>query len=464
MKGFGWRKKAHPLAQCLEALGNDLNLTRRIAGDDELSHALGQFLAVLQERIGVSVTATAGIAAQAPALSAIAAETADTGMRLAQSSENIASSSEQVTTTLERELVPRAVDVAALSSQVATAIHACENDSGGVLANFDAISAAERHLGSAITDLQAQLEEVVRVIGVISSISKQTNLLALNAAIEAARAGVHGRGFAVVAEEVRELANHTTDATGQVAAIIDCFRKDVAGLKNAGANMEVAVTEGELSIRNMRREMQTVSTAMDELDQKVSSIACSTEQMAAAMNTVNNDVQTVSRVAGQMQNKAVQVGNLSRAVHEQSDKLLEGIGAFQLEIHQRALDAVESFARGGTLLQGGAEAVGLVMQRLLREDKRFELLYLVGADGRQLSDNIFADPARAAEGLAARGRDWSQRDWFRAVKDSGKSHVTPLYRSSATNEFCFTVSVPVLDAQQRLVRVLGADVRLSSML
>ena len=464
MKGFAWRNKAHPLAECLEALGNDLDLTRRIAGDDELSRALAQFLAVLQERIGVSVTATAGIAAQAPALSAIAAETADTGMRLAQSSENIASSSEQVTTTLERELVPRAMDVAVLSSQVATAIRACEHDSGRVLANFDAISAAEQHLGSAITDLEAQLEEVVRVIGVISSISKQTNLLALNAAIEAARAGVHGRGFAVVAEEVRALANHTTDATGQVAAIIDCFRKDVAGLKNAGTNMEVAVTEGELSMRNMRREMQTVSTAMDELDQKVSSIACSTEQMAAAMNTVNNDVQTVSRVAGQMQNKAVQVGDLSRAVHEQSDKLLEGIGAFQLEIHRRARDAVETIACGGTLMQGGAEAVGLVLQRLLREDKRFELLYLVGADGRQVSDNIFADPARAAEGFAARGRDWSQRDWFRAVKDSRKAHVTPLYRSSATNDFCFTVSVPVLDAQQRLVRVLGADVRLSSML
>ncbi|MES3007662.1 MAG: methyl-accepting chemotaxis protein [Pseudomonadota bacterium] len=455
---------AHPLADCLWALGNDLDLTRRIAGDDELSRALAQFLSVMQQRIEVSVTATAGIAAQAPALSAIAAATADTGMRLAQSSENIASNSEEVTTTLERELVPRAMDVAALSRKVATAIRACENDSGNVLGNFDAISSAEKHLGSAITGLQAQLEEVVRVIGVISSISKQTNLLALNAAIEAARAGAHGRGFAVVAEEVRGLANHTTEATGQVASIIDRFRQDVAGLKNAGVNMELAVTEGEQGVRNMRRELMTVSTAMDELDHKVNSIACSTEQMAAAMTTVNNDVQTVSRVATEMQGKAVQVGELSRAVHEQSDSLLEGIGAFQLAIHQRARDAVEAFAAGDALLHGGADEVGIAMQRLLRQDKRFELLYLVGADGRQISDNVFADSSRAVEGRSARGRDWSQRSWFSAVKNSGHAHVTPLYRSSATNDFCFTVSVPVLDAQRRLVRVLGADVRLSSML
>ncbi|MDP1931169.1 MAG: methyl-accepting chemotaxis protein [Gammaproteobacteria bacterium] len=464
MKGFGWRNKTTLMVDCLRDLASDLDLTRKLENDDELSKALTQLLSVLHQRIGESVAATVGIAAQAPALSAIAAETATTGMQLAQSSENIASSSEQVTTTLERELLPRSVDVAGLSNKVATAIRTCENDSGRVLGNFDAISSAEKHLATAITDLQSQLEEVVRVIGVISAISKQTNLLALNAAIEAARAGVHGRGFAVVAEEVRGLANHTTEATGQVAAIIDRFRADVAGLQTAGSNMEVAVTEGEQSVRNMRRELVTVSTAMDELDTKVSAIACSTEQMSAAMNMVNNDVQTVSRVAADMQGKAVQVGNLSRAVHVQSDKLLEGIGGFQLALHKRAMEAVVAMAEHGAMARGNADEAGEVMQRMLRQDSRFELMYLVGSDGRQISDNIFADAARAADAGKARGADWSQRSWFSAVKNGGKAHVTPVYRSSATDDFCFTVSVPVRDERQQLVRVLGADVRLSSLI
>ncbi|WP_442964780.1 PDC sensor domain-containing protein [Pseudomonas sp. GOM7] len=43
------------------------------------------------------------------------------------------------------------------------------------------------------------------------------------------------------------------------------------------------------------------------------------------------------------------------------------------------------------------------------------------------------------------------------------SHITQVYRSSATDDFCFTVSVPILDGQGRLLRVLGADVRLSAL-
>src|SRR5690606_15773348 len=164
-----------------------------------------------------------------------------TGNDLARASDTIASTSEEVTTTLEAELVPGARDMAEFSRQVALALRQCETGSGQVLEHIGVISDGEKHLGSAIGRLQAQLEEVMQVIGVIADISKQTNLLSLNAAIEAARAGEHGRGFAVVAEEVRRLAHHTTDATDQVAAIIERFRGDMGELTDAGAHMQVAV-------------------------------------------------------------------------------------------------------------------------------------------------------------------------------------------------------------------------------
>jgi methyl-accepting chemotaxis protein len=454
------RKRRAQDDDALNLLFDDFDLTIRLSEQLPLNARWNRFNATLHQRLGESLAASVDIAAHAPELKRIATATEESGQALAKASELIASASEEVSTTLDTELVPGAAEVAKLSAEVAATLRQCQHTGNQVLGQVDAIGVSELKLKEVIAQLFGQLEEVSQVLGVIASISQQTNLLALNAAIEAARAGEHGRGFAVVADEVRRLAGHTTESTARVSQIIERFRSDMDQLGSAGEKMHVAVADGREGMTRMGQDLHSTRAAMDQLDQRVGHIAAGTEHIGIAVHAINRDVQNIAGVAGDLLSKAGQVLTHSEAVRKSGDHLLDGLGGFRLQIHKEVKNSVERLAMEAAM-HGDVNTAERYLRDTLKQDPRFELFYLVGRDGVQISDNIFAEPS--AKGDVCKGRNWSQRPWFKAVAERLSSHITPVYRSSATDAFCFTVSVPVFAANGQLHRVLAADIRLSAL-
>jgi methyl-accepting chemotaxis protein len=455
------RKRRLQDDDALNLLCDDLDLTVQLSGQQPFNNRLNGFTRNLHERLAESLAASVSIASHAPELARIATETEASGQTLAQASELIASASEQVSTSLDSELVPGAAQVARLATEVSATLRQCQQTGSEVLSQVEAIGASELKLEEVIGQLFGQLEEVSQVLGVIASISQQTNLLALNAAIEAARAGEHGRGFAVVADEVRRLAGHTTESTSRVSQIIERFRSDMDQLGAAGQKMHLAVADGREGMTRMGQDLNSTQVAMEELDKRVGGIASGTEHIGIAVHAINRDVQNIASVSADLLGKAGQVLTHSAAVRASGDHLLAGLGGFRLQIHKDVQASVERLAMEGAL-HGDIANAERFMRDTLQRDNRFELLYLVGSDGVQISENVFADADHAGE--SCRGRNWSQRPWFRTVAEQLSSHITPVYRSSATDHFCLTISVPVFAANGQLQRVLAADVRLSALI
>jgi len=297
------------------------------------------------------------VAAMSEELTASSEQTSASIQQITSSMQEVAAGSEKQTSSIEEvdshittisnkmsEVVTSVTDVTDKAFQASAISEKGNTTIQDATEKMAVTSQAIQESAAVVERLSTYTNEIGDIVTLITQITDQTNLLALNASIEAARAGEHGKGFAVVAEEVRKLADQSLEATNSIRTRIETIKEEsaqaVKSMAISSSNLAESSTTFNASgeafaeiytqVTALTREMDHVNNVMSNINEGVSSIASSVEQVGVVAVQASGNIQNVAAASEEQSASIEEITASSNNLAEMAQQLRNIIQKFQL--------------------------------------------------------------------------------------------------------------------------------------
>lgn len=207
---------------------------------------------------------------------------------------------------------------------------------------------AEKSQGTILETTQSMEEikkvssEISKMLMIIRDISKQTHLLALNASIEAARAGEFGKGFLVVADEISKLAEKTSHSVAQIRNLVEATNEAIAKGARSVENSVQVLKEVIGNIHNISKGILDLEKEINEQQSDISIIDKAYKDITNISSNINQSAKEEKIAIQQVSQSIINISDESHFISQNSNQLSE-ISTQLLEISVELKKEIDKF-------------------------------------------------------------------------------------------------------------------------
>lgn len=316
----------------------------------EVATSFNRFVQSLREMVARISNSTEQASASSEQFLASAEQTKKSSDQIANSMQNISSTMSHQTEILDestqavKESLEGILNITTSTSSVASSIEVVSMKAGNgeksvekIVESMGFIHQSVDEADSSIKTLATDVLKIDRITEIINDIASQTNLLALNAAIEAARAGEHGKGFSIVAEEVRVLAEQSSQSANQIRELINHIQGETKNTVNTIVVVKDNVNNGNLLTKETAIQFKEILGSISSVVAQIQEISATTEHLGSEFGSVSQRVEEVLRLSAEISDNICEITGITEeqlATMEEIQVAAESLTGISESLHE----------------------------------------------------------------------------------------------------------------------------------